>query len=243
MTLERKGFLTSIQRLVAVLGCSYKYGRAVYRNSKLDPKVQIEGRQASITGWGEEIMEILNIHVRTTGTPSKEPTLFIGNHISYLDIPLLCSRAPVVYVAKKELQKWPLFGKAMTSVGTVFVDRSSIHSRKGAADEIAPYIKQSGQSVAIFPSGTTTLEEQKPWRWGAFVLAKRHGIPIQPFRLCYKPRRAVAFIEDDLFPPHLWNLVRLGKIEAQLDFHEPILVDDPDAEAKRWWQWTREILT
>ena len=125
----------------------------------------------------------------------------------------------------------------------VFVDRSSAHSRKDAAEAVAPAIQQDGYSVAVFASGTTALHEEKPWRWGTFLIAKRYGIPLQPFRLSYHPARTVAYIDDDAFAPHLWNLLGASGLRARLEFG-PVLrsIDDPREEAERWWKWAREGL-
>ncbi len=199
-------------------------------------------------GWGRDMLDVLAIDLKVIGPPpERKACLFLGNHASYLDIPLLMSLSPVVFIGKKQLASWPLFGDAMRSVGTVFVDRDCRESRKNAADAVAPRIANDGQSVAIFPSGTTTVDEQKPWRWGAFVIAKRYGFPIQPFRIRYgsnpEQMRTAAYIGSDLFVSHLWKLASLREgMQASIEFAEPMLVNDPQEDAHRLWKWCREGL-
>jgi 1-acyl-sn-glycerol-3-phosphate acyltransferase len=193
--------------------------------------------------WGEEMLATLRVRIEATGDREfREPALLVGNHVSYLDIPLLMTQLPVVFVAKSQIGKWPVFGEACRSVGTVFVERESGHSRKLAGEAIGPYIRREHRSVAIFPSGTTTVDEAKPWRWGAFLIAKRYDIPVRPFRLKYTPLRRAAFIDADIFPVHLWQLINAGEIRAEIEFHAPVRVGDPEADAERWWRWSREKL-
>lgn len=193
----------------------------------------------TLTDWGKRSLEILNLRLTQTGTPSQTPTLFVGNHVSYLDIPVLMSQVPLMFVAKKEVGSWPVFGTAVRKLGMVLVDRDRSDSRLKAAEAVGECIVKRKQSVAIFPSGTTSLEEAKPWRWGAFVIAKRYGIPIQPFRLRYHPARPAAYLMEDVFVPHLWKLLGLKELEVFVEFHPPIRVSDPEKDCAQWWEWSR----
>ncbi len=232
-----------LYRFLSVVNGTRKSGMALWKASR-----SAEGRTKEFTHfimreWAGKMLNTLGVEVTSKGEPARSGTLFVGNHVSYLDIPLLMSQVPVVFIAKKELSTWPIFGTALKSVDTLFVDRSEVRSRKEAAEKVGPIIKETGQSVAIFPSGTTKIQEEKPWRWGAFLVAKRSGVPIQPFRLTYQPLRETAYIDDDFFPTHLWRLLGCRPIRAQIEFAEPFLVQDPEAEALKWWSWTKELVT
>ncbi len=229
-----------IWRFCRILNVTRQNALSLMRQEKKPEGLSLAFTHSVMKSWADACLGTLNVEVKVIGRPCKEATLFVGNHMSYLDIPLLMSSAQVVFIGKKELANWPFFGHGMRAVGTVFVDRGSVSSRKDAADTIAPYIMKSKQSVAIFPSGTTKLLEDKEWRWGAFLIAKRNGIPIQPFRLNYKPARAAAFIDEDAFAPHLWRLLGTPNIQAEIEFHPPIQVDDPQVDARKWWLWARE---
>jgi 1-acyl-sn-glycerol-3-phosphate acyltransferase len=170
--------------------------------------------------WGIWLCKLFKIELHIVGVPSQENgVLFLGNHISYLDIPILMSVAPVAFVAKNEVSNWPVFGAACRRVGTVFVKRGQGGSRKNAANTIAQKIISEKQSVVIFPSGTTTLDEKKPWKRGPFYIAMEANVPVQPFRIRYTPAREVAYIDDDFFPTHLWRLLSVKEpIKAYLEF-------------------------
>ena len=234
-----------LRRILGIILCTSRAVTAIMRSEKAQGGVRQaqEARHLVMIAWAREAMEILGVQVTTLGRAHDQPCLLIGNHSSYLDIPLMMAVTPTVFVAKAQLKSWPVFGKAMVSVGTVFVERESRHSRKGAAEAIAPSILNEKQSVTIFPSGTTTIDEVKPWRWGAFVIAKRYGIPIQPVRIRYTPARTAAFIGQDLFLTHLWRLATCpGGVQATVEFADPIVVTDPQADALKWWQWCKEGL-
>lgn len=192
--------------------------------------------------WSEEMLGLLGCEHEVLGTPSADPVLLVGNHISYVDIPLMMRYMPAAFVAKKQLASWPIFGTAMKLVGTVFVDRDNKESRRKVGEALAPRILQDRQSVAVFPSGTTTTDEAKEWRQGAFQIAKQFNVPIQPFRIYYEPVRPVAFLLEDGFVGHLWGLLRLRRFRAVIEYHPVIQVGDVAGDTLQWWQWSRAPL-
>ena len=178
--------------------------------------------------WSQAILDTLKVDLRIVGNSSSERSLlFVGNHVSYLDIPILMSAAEdFSFVAKEELSRWPVFGEAARQIETVFVKREHGPSRKRARESIHSAIT-AGQRIVIFPSGTTCVQESKPWKKGAFEIAAERNLLIQPFRLSYQPLRSVAYIDNDFFPFHLFQLGKLDRVNATLEFHPPVLVDDP----------------
>lgn len=210
--------------------------RTVNRAEQRTGGCPLKLRHLHMTGWARRILEIMNVTVESNLPSYDRPALFLGNHVSYLDIPVLLSTVPVVFVAKKELGAWPLFGTAMRCVGTVFVERECKESRKNIGATVAPYVLERDQSIALFPSGTTTLNEEKPWRWGPFQLAKDFQLPVIPFRLRYEPLRETAYLLEDTFVPHLWKLLR-HRVTARLEFHEPVFIERPEKDALYWHRW------
>jgi 1-acyl-sn-glycerol-3-phosphate acyltransferase len=192
--------------------------------------------------WARKVVEQLRLKVTFTGTPHHGTCLLVGNHVSYIDIPLLMSLTPVVFVAKRQLAGWPIIGAACKSVGTLFVDRDSRESRAKVADQIGAQLTGSGQSLVIFPSGTTSDREAKPWKWGAFQIARRHGIPVQPFRIRYEPMRRAAYLTEDTLATHLLEVLRRGEMKATVEFHSTVKITDPEGDAAKWWEWSREGL-
>jgi 1-acyl-sn-glycerol-3-phosphate acyltransferase len=106
----------------------------------------------------------------------------MANHQSNFDIPVLLGHLTVQFrwLAKVELFKIPIFGRAMRKAGYISIDRynreSAFESLKVAANKI-----KSGVSVLIFPEGTRSRDGKiQPFKKGGFVLAIDSGVPIVP---------------------------------------------------------------
>lgn len=200
--------------------------------------------QNLLTGWAWEALSQLNLDVQRVGItpPLQSPALFVGNHLSYLDVPVLMSQVPLVFLGKEEISRWPFFGAAGRRAGMVFVQRDSDGSRRQARKAITECLETRGMSLGLFPSGTTSLDEARPWRVGAFRIAQEGGFPIQPFRLVYQPLREAAFLGADTLLPHLFRLLKAGPVQARIEFGEPRLVADPEATAQEVQAWCREGL-
>lgn len=189
--------------------------------------------------WSREIMDLLQLQPVVKGKPTQErPAIFVGNHLSYLDIPLLMTTVhDVCFVAKQELSSWPIFGTGAKRLGTVFVKRGNSSAQNQVYQGLKLALREERKAIGLFPSGTTCLDESKPWKFGAFRLAHELNIPLQVFRIRYSPLRRVAFIDKDLFPVHLWGLCSGKPLEASLEFAEPVRITNPEKECVQWQAW------
>lgn len=126
------------------------------------------------------------------------PLILVGNHISYLDILVILAAHPkTVFLSKIEVKKWPIIGWGARRAGTLFVDRKSVTGRKTLREQIFNQLQKSRAHLVIFPSGTTTLNEDISWKKGPFEIAESCEIPIQTFKINYSPLRESAYIDDD----------------------------------------------
>ena len=189
--------------------------------------------------WVDDLFSRLGLKLDVKGNPtSQRSVLYVGNHISHLDIPILIRMLPdFSFVAKKQIASWPLFGSGAKFLNTIFVDRDSADSKNLARQSIIKELGQGGR-VVIFPSGTTSIDETKQWKKGAFEIAKANNIKIQPFRISYFPLRTAAFIENDIFHFHFNRLIKNKEIYAKIEFHEPVSVVDSIRCCKKWKNWT-----
>ncbi len=227
--------ITSLSKSISVFSQTYKYLQLAER-----PGGDLHVLKSD---WAKEILQHLHIDFKILGLASEIPSLLlVGNHISYLDIPLLIHSNPrISFVAKKEIQTWPVFGSAAQKIQTVFVERESGTSRRRTREAIHQGLDQ-GKQIAIFPSGTTSLSESKLWKKGVFEIAAERDSWIQPFRISYSPLRTAAYIDQDIFPLHLYQLSQKSNIQARLEFHEPIKVTRPLDDCLRWQYWSRGLL-
>jgi 1-acyl-sn-glycerol-3-phosphate acyltransferase len=190
--------------------------------------------------WAQKILQRLNFDIEFIGQPiTSSGTLFLGNHISYIDIPILMSIVEnISFVAKKELSNWPIFGAGAKTLDTVFVNRENGDSRNTARMAIQNALS-FGKRVLIFPSGTTCIDNSKKWRKGAFEIAEQTGCQIQAFRIQYEPLREVAFIDEDFFLIHLYKLLGEKKIKAKIEFAQPLYITNPIKDCQHWQNWAQ----
>jgi 1-acyl-sn-glycerol-3-phosphate acyltransferase len=154
---------------------------------------------------------------------SKKPAIFIANHQSFLDMPLLAALPwQMKWVSKKELFKVPLLGQFMKMSGHIAVNRGTTAALK-ALDELKPYIDR-GVPVMLFPEGTRSRTgELLKFKSGAFMLAEKTKTPIQP---------VLIWGSRNVMKPDTWVASRSGEMVVTL--MKPYHPDDFDSiEAMR----------
>jgi 1-acyl-sn-glycerol-3-phosphate acyltransferase len=135
--------------------------------------------------WGRSILWVSGIRTLTSGfSPGMghHPYIYMSNHQSNFDIPVLYSALPVQFrwLAKAELFKIPLFGQSMRGAGYISIDRSNRQSAFRSLADAAEAIR-NGTSVMIFPEGTRSIDGMLlPYKKGGFVMAVDAGVPIIP---------------------------------------------------------------
>lgn len=109
------------------------------------------------------------------------PRVYIANHVSWFDIPCLIEVLPHYgFVAKRELEKIPIFGPAARGVGVIYIDRENRKAAFGAYEDAAKKIRQ-GHPVLVYPEGTRgSSYALRPFKKGPFVLAIASQAPVVP---------------------------------------------------------------
>ena len=135
--------------------------------------------------WSKSILFVSGIGVTVEGLANIDPSqsyVYMSNHRSNFDIPLLLGCLPIQFrwLAKAELFKIPIFGRAMCGAGYVKIDRSNRESAFKSIDQVAAKMR-NGVSVMIFPEGTRSEDgDVQPFKKGGFVMAVDTGAPIVP---------------------------------------------------------------
>lgn len=185
------------------------------------------------------LARIIGIEVAVAGTPApRRPVLFVGNHVSYLDIVVLSTAVECSFVAKAEIATWPLFGWLARLQRTVFIERRASRARN-QRDEIAERLN-AGDSLVVFPEGTSHDGiHVRPFKSTLFAVAEREvagrPVAVQPFSLAYTRldglpvgrewRPLYAWYGDMDLPGHLWRVLGLGHVRAEIAFHDPVTID------------------
>ena len=142
--------------------------------------------KANIPRWSRGILRVTGARMTVEGQKNipAGPCVFVGNHRSYYDIPILLTAldAPHGILAKEELEKIPLLNRWMKLLGCVFVKRDDIRASVKALND-ATAIVESGRSFVIFPEGTRYKGEEGgagEFKAGAFRIAIKTGVPVVP---------------------------------------------------------------
>ena len=153
------------------------------------PWSALRGNFATMYRWGMGSMRLgvraAGIRVRVMGLEHvpAQPSIFMSNHVSNLDPPILLPSIPGMtsVMLKQSLMKIPLLGTAMRMGKFVPVSRGRSREEARRSVAIAADALRSGLHITIFPEGTRSGDGRLlPFRKGAFFLAAETGAPIVP---------------------------------------------------------------
>jgi 1-acyl-sn-glycerol-3-phosphate acyltransferase len=178
--------IRSVAYLIAVTVCTIVRGGIVIVAAYL----RIKNRPGGVYDqqgrrWAREILWAAGVEVRTRGTehvPASQPVVYVGNHQSFFDIIALMATVPgtMRFVAKKELAKIPVFGRAIVAAGHIMIDRQNL-TRAFDAYEAAAVAVREGMSAVVFAEGTRSRTgELIPFKKGPFVFAIASRVPVVP---------------------------------------------------------------
>jgi 1-acyl-sn-glycerol-3-phosphate acyltransferase len=183
------------------------------------------------------VLRILDVRVSIDGEVLKQgPTIFAANHVSWLDIVILSSVAPVSFIAKRDVKSWPFFGALAQLQRTVFVDRDRRHTTGTSRDEMRERMK-AGDILVLFAEGTSGDGARVlPFKSAFFAVAEHPGVSVQPLSVVYTGHRNLpmtrrlrplyAWYGDMEMPPHLWGAAGHGPIEVKIICHAPLSIAD-----------------
>ncbi len=179
--------------------------------------------------WARWLLWATGCRVRVEGLENiaqDRPQVFASNHVSHVDVIALAAKIPKPFrfVAKKELAKIPVFGRAWQAAGHISVDRADRASAVASLDAAGRLIREDNSSVVIFPEGTRgNGQGMLPFKKGAFMLALRTGVEIVP---------AAVLGTRAVLPKGAWRL-RAGPVIVR--FGAPI-------DTTRYDEATRDVL-
>jgi 1-acyl-sn-glycerol-3-phosphate acyltransferase len=195
----------------------------------LFPKLQRVDKLRQIQRWAKNVLLILKIEVQCDEwVPHAAAGLLVANHISWLDILVIQSLAPGVFVAKSEVRRWPLVGPMAQACNTIFVERSSRKSARAMIDGSVAAFAQ-GYSVIGFPEGTSgDGSDLGIFHANIFEGAIKARTYVQPVTLRYVnsdndlPSDAAPFIGDMTLVSSLRKVMATSTIRAKVHIGESI---------------------
>ena len=190
--------------------------------------------------WHRMVLRALGMRVHVKGTLSeKRPLLVASNHISWTDIMVLGSFADVKFIARADMEGWPLIGMLSKLQRTVFIERERKRSSGDQASEIANRMAK-GDAMVLFAEGSTgdgnAVLPFKSTLFGAASMALSEGaaeqVFIQPVAIAYtrlhgvplgrRHRPISAWIGDEDLMPHLKVLMAEGALDVEVHFGQPV---------------------
>ena len=187
-------------------------------------------RKRMIGSWSRDLLRMLRVEQRIHGLPAgglPPNLLIVANHVSWLDIFVLYALEPVRFIAKAELDGWPLVRHLMIATGTLFIDRGrrrDAHKvNRLAADAIA-----GGDIVAVFPEATTTDgRDVLPFHGALLQPIVDAGGHVQPIAIRYLDRDgrqslAPAYIGDMTFGQSFWRVTGERSLTVELVLVAPL---------------------
>ena len=177
-----------------------------------------------VIGWSNFIMRIAGLNLTVIGKENipNEPCVFVGNHQSNLDIPVIFSimERPTGAVAKKEMGKIPVMSYWMRQIHSVFMDRENPREALKSISEGVENLK-NGYSMIIFPEGTRSKSNNMgEFKKGSMRLAIKAGVPIVPITF-YDTHKGME-----------GNNGKVKKANAKLIIDKPIYMDKMSKEEK-----------
>ncbi len=180
-----------------------------------------------IRAWSSGMLRVFGFRPRRFGTPLPGATLFVANHVSWIDIVALHSQRMMGLVAKHEIASWPVIGWVAGQGETIFHQRGSQESLGGVLQQMLARLR-GGHSVGVFPEGRARDGvEVGPFHARIFLAAVEAGVGVQPVALRYGTQAAVqavvAFGPDENFMQNLLRLLGEPPRVADVVFCEGIV--------------------
>ncbi len=183
-------------------------------------------RAALLHRWARFTCRLAGCPVTVRGTPPAHG-LCVSNHLSYFDIAVYGSIAPMLFVSKHDVLYWPLFGQWAAMCGTLFIQRE----RKGHVADVGLQmagVLQSRVPLVLFPEGTSSGGETVlPFKSSLFQPAVDHQWSVMPMRIRYElddglVSRDVAYWGEMTLLPHLLRLFSRRSLRAYVTFGTPV---------------------
>ena len=180
----------------------------------------------AVRAWSGGLMWVFGFRLARIGEPLPGATLFVANHVSWVDIEMLHSQRMMGFVAKREIASWPVVGWMATLGQTIYHQRGSTDSLSGVIALMVERLRQ-GRAVGVFPEGRTRDgREVGPFHARIFQAAVEANVPVQPVALRYGARgeaqTAVAFGPRENFLTNFLRLLGEPARRAEVHFLEPV---------------------
>lgn len=205
------------------------------------PGLLREEKWTEIQNWSQRTLRIMGVTVRVQAGQDVSamfttPQLLVSNHVSWLDVLVIQSLQPSVFVAKKEVRAWPVVGAIAQACEVVFVDRGSPSSARQMVADVKDALAR-GYRVTGFPEGTSTEGlDVRMFHANLFEAAIAQSVEVHPLALRYTHAatgahcQVAAFVGDIGFVASLHKVMRAESITVNVCLGEAL---SPQGHSRR----------
>ena len=186
------------------------------------PEDRLRVRALWLQRASRRVLRLFQFETQMAG-PVPSRGLLICNHLSYLDILVLSSLTPAVFVSKREVKFWPVFGQFAVLAGTVFVDRARRFQVGQVNDEITAALNRDAL-VVLFPEGTSSNGQTLlPFKSSLLEPATNPEWPLAVGWIHYEiddgdAGEEICYWGNHTFFPHMLNLLSKRLVRATVQF-------------------------
>jgi len=181
--------------------------------------------------WLGSAARLFGVKITTYGTALTEKTLFVSNHISWLDILIIGNLIPIHFLSKHEVKTIPVVGWLATRAGTLYIKRGNKRSASDSSSEITAVLNQHHNSL-IFAEGTTTDGHIRKFHSRMMQSAIDAHAMVQPVAIFYPVidpvtqktviNPTVLFLGDTTMGESFNLISRAPSIDVEIHFLNPI---------------------
>jgi 1-acyl-sn-glycerol-3-phosphate acyltransferase len=182
---------------------------------------------------GAVMLKVLKIEVIVKGAPVAGTNfLYVGNHMGFVDIFILASVVPALFITSQEMRETPFLGNICEMAGCIFVERRSRTKIMNELGSLKEALEQ-GFNVILYPEATSTNGEAVlPFKKTLMMAGPQAARPIQPGCINFieidgedfnlNSRDNVCWYGDMSFVKAMWNSLTSSSMKAELHFLEPM---------------------
>jgi len=205
----------------------------------LFPFLKPKQKKEHIQRWSRRLLNIFGIELQVNNAHVLPQTSYLlaANHVSWMDIHAINAYVPIRFVAKAEVEKWPIFGWMAKQLGTVFINRDSSRHARQVVIDLARLLKT--HSICIFPEGTSTIGKSvQTFRPNLFEAAAQAQVPVCTLALAYFDRNTgehsevPAFVGDMGLIGSMARILKNRRLRVELTFF-PAINPDPGIQMDR----------
>lgn len=185
------------------------------------------------------LISVLGVRLTVYGEKKSGNVLFVPNHISWLDIPILGALAPVHFLSKTEIKNWPIIGLLATRAGTLYIKRGEKNGAEDANSLLQKTLEKK-HNVVLFAEGTTTDGTLKKFHGRLMQSAIDADSLVQPVAIFYpvnnndenhigkknsakkEINRKILYIDHMTFLHSAFNILGLKNIPVEVHYLKPI---------------------